>query len=402
MIPILRTTFVLSVFLTCFCAGAQDEFTAPGEEAGDASLSAEPGAASETDATAPVSDSGGDTESVSTEETVAPAEESVESATAPATQPVTTAAAEAPAGTASSDSTAASVEGPTQPETGDATSATDTPAEAKPPTQNPFIALGDEMFLGVALISAWGTYFWDWWQEPFHFKKEHGFTRESSTGGADKTGHFFTAYIFADFLNWRLRKQGWSRRRSAIVGSSVAMGLMTWIEVGDATSEYGWSWEDMLADFIGVAISAGLAMSPVADELIDFRLEYWPTSSYLEGGVMAADYSGMKYMMALRMTGIKPLKRTPLRFIEWHMGFYSRGFRSFDNTRATNRVFYLGMGIDMREIFDLFVPKKYKRPFDVAFTYYQVPYTSWTMKKWEHKWQSSPPPFTPYVPKTDD
>ncbi|MBN2714257.1 MAG: DUF2279 domain-containing protein [Deltaproteobacteria bacterium] len=264
-----------------------------------------------------------------------------------------------------------------------------------PKVMNPFLALGDEMFLGMALLTAWGIHFWDWFEQGFHFKKEHGFTQESSTGGADKTGHFFTAYIFADFLNWRLRRQGWPRLRSAIVGSSVAMGLMTWIEVGDGTSAYGWSWEDMLADFIGVAISAGLATFPVADDLFDFRMEYWPTSSYLKGGVMAADYSGMKYLMAFRLSGIKPIKRTPFRLIELHLGYYSRGFRSFDKTKDTNRVVYWGIGLDLKELFNKMIPnKKVMRPFDVAFTYYQPPYTSWTVHKWEHKWSANPPAQT--------
>ncbi len=256
--------------------------------------------------------------------------------------------------------------------------------QPSPVSQNPFIALGDEMFLGTMLISAWGIHFWDWFEQSFHFEREYGFTQKSSTGGADKTGHFFTAYVFADFLNWRLRRQGWSKLRSTIVGSSVAMGLMTWIEVGDATSAYGWSWEDILADFIGVAISAGLSLSPTVDELFDFRLEYWPTKSYMDGGVMAADYSGMKYLMALRMTGIKPLKQTPLRFLEFHLGYYSRGFRSFDKTKDTNRVVYFGIGLDLKEILNKYIPKKYMRPFDVALTYYQPPYTSWEVKAWEH------------------
>ena len=94
-----------------------------------------------------------------------------------------------------------------------------------PKTLNPFLALGDEMFLGVATITAWGVHFWHWGEHAFHFEREYGFTQRSSTGGADKTGHFYTSYIIADFLNWRLRKLGWPKRRAAIVGSSVAMGL---------------------------------------------------------------------------------------------------------------------------------------------------------------------------------
>lgn len=254
-----------------------------------------------------------------------------------------------------------------------------------PQSNNPFVVLDDEIFLGTLLIGAWGVYFWDWFEESVHFESEHGFSHKSATGGADKMGHFWCSYVMADFLNWRLRNEGWTPLRSTIVSASVAMGLMTWIEIGDSTSEYGFSWEDLLADFIGVSVSALLSLSPVVDDLLDFRMQYWPTSNYLDSGVLVADYTGMNYIMALRMTGIPPLKKTPLRFVEWHLGYYSRGFRGFDHTDSTNRVLYFGMGIDLKEVIDMFVPKRIKRPIDIALTYYQIPKTSWELKTWNHR-----------------
>ena len=387
MKAILLAVLITCVFTAALPSSAQDTASSTDEETADASASTDPA----TDAA--VEASTNDEKSVvdGAEQPTADATESSpvvvdKSADAISKQPPKASDASAPE---ADRKITVELAGPSTTATPKRT-APDASADAtkepqpSPVSQNPFIALGDEMFLGTMLISAWGIHFWDWFEQSFHFEKEHGFTQDSSTGGADKTGHFFTAYVFADFLNWRLRKQGWSRLRSTIVGSSVAMGLMTWIEVGDATSAYGWSWEDMLADFIGVAISAGLSLSPTADELFDFRLEYWPTKSYMDGGVMAADYSGMKYLMALRMTGIKPLKQTPLRFLEFHLGYYSRGFRSFDKTNETNRVVYFGIGLDLKEILNKYIPKKYMRPFDVALTYYQPPYTSWEVKAWEH------------------
>jgi hypothetical protein len=84
-----------------------------------------------------------------------------------------------------------------------------------------------------------------------------------------------------------------------------------------------------------------------------------------------------------------------LRFLEFHLGYYSRGFRSFDKARETNRVVYFGIGIDLKEILNKYVPKKYMRPFDVALTYYQLPYTSWEVKKWEHRGSNVRPANTP-------
>jgi hypothetical protein len=255
-------------------------------------------------------------------------------------------------------------------------------------TKNPFAALQNELFLTGLLITAWGIHFWHWFKEPFAFKSEHGFTQESSTGGADKTGHAFTSFVLADFLSYRLRKKGFNNTRSIIFGSSFAMGLMTWIEIGDGTSKYGFSWEDILADFLGISFSALTGFSPVIDDLFDFRVYYWPTSEYIKSGEFVADYSGMKFLMALRLSGIPPLKKTPLKFIEFHLGYYSRGFRTFDDETSTNRVLYFGMGLDFKEMLEPVKSKGFKKVAGAILSYYQLPYTTWAVKKWEHKWNA--------------
>jgi len=253
-------------------------------------------------------------------------------------------------------------------------------------TQNVAVALQDELFISSLALTAWGVGFWNWFSTGFHFKKEYGFRQASSTGGADKMGHFFDSYILSDFFNWRLKKLGFSKNRSAIGAAIGAMSVMTFLEIGDGTSPYGFSWEDMLADFIGVVVSATLAMAPAVDDVLDFRIQYWPTKEYLSDGVLVADYSGMKFLMAIQLSGFKPIKRTPLRFIELQTGYYSRGFRTFDANRDhTTRAVYVGLGFDVYELLRPVLHPKLKLPIKTAFTYFQFPVTAIEAHAWKRR-----------------
>lgn len=226
------------------------------------------------------------------------------------------------------------------------------------PTRHPLLAVDDELFLGFVALTGWGVARWKWFRQGFHAKDERGFTGESSTGGADKTGHFFAGFFVADVLAWRLRAQGYERTEAALWGAAGSMALMTWIEVGDATSRFGWSFGDLLADFIGVGMSALLGVYPVLDDLIDFRLQYWPTDEFIGGDHddLVADYSGMKHLMAVKLSGVPWVRDTPLRYLEAQVGFYSRGFRSFD-TQDPLRVLYVGIGVTVTEVLKPLLPQ---------------------------------------------
>ncbi len=38
------------------------------------------------------------------------------------------------------------------------------------------------------------------------------------------------------------------------------------------------------------------------------------------------DYSGQRYLLALKLSGFERFSRTPLRLVELHAGYYARGF----------------------------------------------------------------------------
>ncbi len=230
----------------------------------------------------------------------------------------------------------------------------------------------DTVLLGFSTtavaMTAWGIARWDWFQHSPKFKREGWFGADTHAGGADKTGHFYMSYALADLLLWDFRRQGVSKpeKKAAL----TALATMTLLEIGDATSsKYGFSIEDLIADAGGVLASWVLAKNPHLDDLLDIRMEYWPSAGFDLTEDAASDYSGMRHLIALRADAIPRLSNTPLRFLELQTGYYTRGFRSFDRPleNGPERHVYLGVGISLPTVF------KHNSAAKTIFSYLQPP-----------------------------
>jgi len=93
----------------------------------------------------------------------------------------------------------------------------------------------------------------EWGYRPFHFETENFFGPDSYAGGADKCSHFVVMANLASALVDAYDRQGHSPAQSSTLafGMTLLSGLA--IEVGDAYSPYGFSWEDLTADVLGTA-----------------------------------------------------------------------------------------------------------------------------------------------------
>lgn len=217
-------------------------------------------------------------------------------------------------------------------------------------TDDPTKGLIVDHLAADTMIALWGFQNWHWGDRSFHFKSEDWFEQNSATGGSDKTGHFYMTYLLSRVLSSRMEDRGWSLEEASLAGSLSGMLAMTLLEVGDGTSAYGFSTEDLLADGLGALSAYFIRSNPKVDEFIDIRLEYLPTSSYLSNGDSATDYSGMKHLAAFKLAGFDTLKEGLLRFVEFQVGYYARGYRSFDVDIAKSQQVYVGVGINLTEL----------------------------------------------------
>lgn len=225
-----------------------------------------------------------------------------------------------------------------------------------------------------------GLFDWDWGSSQFKFKSEGYFGKGTFNGGMDKLGHAFSASLISDYFIDRIESSSTNTHQAAITGAILSAGVMGMIEVFDGFSgDHGFSYEDITMNTLGIGFSYLRHTIPGMRELVDFRMEYIPSGNV--GGFRPhSDYSGQKYILAFKASGIDEFADSPLRFLELHAGFYARGFTAKEKRRGKRkrRKLYAGIGINLSELLlqkrqpNEHFAKSWGR---FAFEHFQVPYT---------------------------
>ncbi len=224
--------------------------------------------------------------------------------------------------------------------------------------------------LAAGTIIVGGVINWDYFQESPHVKKEDWFSHGTKEGGADKLGHAYTAYALSHGFAWIYREWDYPEEQAMRYGALSALGAMGIMELGDSfSSEYGFSYEDMLMNCAGAVAGYLLGTHPDWQQRLDLRLEYAPSLQHFEGDVVT-DYEHSKYLMALKADGFDTLRDTPLSYLELHFGYYARGYDDYHAWREDDRerTLYVGLGLN--------VGKLIAGVWDTRlFNYLQLPYT---------------------------
>jgi len=172
---------------------------------------------------------------------------------------------------------------------------------------------------------------WKLWSE------EGWFGKQRYAGGADKMGHAWATMGLARGGTELLNKWGgYSRLGSAIVGTALSELLFLGVEIKDGFA-YRFSYGDFAFNTLGAGLAFAQSISPRIDELVDFRVQYGPSTRYREkfrddGDLdVAEDYSGQTYLLAFHLGGIHALRDSRWggwsRFVDVSFGFESRGYK---------------------------------------------------------------------------
>ena len=150
---------------------------------------------------------------------------------------------------------------------------------------------------------------------------------------------------------------------------------MTLIELGDGFSEdYGFSWQDETMNTIGIGFAYLRNRFPSLKEKFDYRVEWFPSEPFRDGEAKDpfTDYSGQKYLIALKPDGFLKTDNSLVKALEVHVGYYTRGFgenpKYFSNE---NRYMYVGLGLNMTYIIEQLTGRK----LGGIFNYVQIPFT---------------------------
>lgn len=228
----------------------------------------------------------------------------------------------------------------------------------------------------VGAIAGFGALSWDYGSASFNFRNEGWFGQETGYGGADKLGHAWSAYALASFYTALFERWGYELEQAALYGALSSWVQMAFIEVGDGFSRgHGFSWEDLLANTAGVGLGFLRQRFPLLRNTVDFRLEWLPSRTFIRGDRLDpfTDYSGQKYLLAIKPWALLPTDSDLLQMLEFHVGYYTRGYVSGDDRfiDGENRYVYTALGLNVTLLLQRFFDTRFYGIFD----YVQVPFT---------------------------
>ena len=223
----------------------------------------------------------------------------------------------------------------------------------------------------MTAILIYGLLKWDYGESSFNFKNEGWFERDTKYGGADKVGHLWTGYMLSHLYSYIYRKWEYTDKEANLYGSLSSLGVNTFMELADGFSpSQGFSHEDMIMDILGCGAGYIWGKYPNLARKIDFRIEYTPEFNSHDFGI-ATNYERQRFLIALKADGFDVIRNPYLQYLEFHMGYYARGYKGHveggpDDRR---REITVGLGFNVSRLLQKYVNTR-------VFDYIQIPYTS--------------------------
>lgn len=232
----------------------------------------------------------------------------------------------------------------------------------------------------VGLVSAEalreGLSDWNWGSSSFHFAHEGWLGAKTKSGGADKFGHMYSSYIINEIFTKRLMRKTNNKAAAAKKAALFSSSIMLWLEVADGFSKYGFAYEDVAFNTLGVGLSYLRNTVPGLDKKLDLRMEYHPTHN---SDRPVIDYSGQRNVFVVKLGGFDKFRSTPLKYLELQLGYQARGYTKDDKKyfKEKSTEVFAGIGINLTET--VFKPLKKHTDnalvdyTDTFFQYYQAP-----------------------------
>ena len=155
---------------------------------------------------------------------------------------------------------------------------------------------------GVGIVTAWGVAYWDYFSQSPNSTSENLFQNATKSGGADKLGNMYTAYVASHGLSSLYESWCFNKEDAALYGALSSLAILGYMEVGDSFSEIGFSHEDMIINGVGSLLGYYLYTNPNMSSKIDFRWEY---GLHPNNNDITTDYENSKYLFALKLNGFE-------------------------------------------------------------------------------------------------
>jgi len=232
------------------------------------------------------------------------------------------------------------------------------------------------VFLGYFSVLSGKKLFND--TKPFHFKNEGWFGKDTDAIGMDKMAHAFNTYLLAEFLHQQIHRRSNASAGDAITAAVIASGLMIFNEFSDGIeTTSGFSFQDVAMNLAGASFSVLRNTVPGLKDKLAFKIEVVPNEHFYSYSGKP-HYEQMRFMFSLKGAGFKPLKETPLRFLDLQVGYYASDFLNEDREagKEPKRHLFVGVGLNLGELLFGESTSTVGRAAYKVLDYFQVPYTS--------------------------
>ncbi|MBW4934917.1 DUF2279 domain-containing protein [Marinobacter sp. F4206] len=199
---------------------------------------------------------------------------------------------------------------------------------------------------GAGIITAWGIAHWDYFSTRPSASSEGWFGQDSPEGGADKLGHLFTTYATAQGISSLFEHWCFTPEDAARYGALSSFAILGYMELGDAFSDFGFSYEDLIANAAGALAGYYRYRYPSLARKVDLRWEVGVKPNQID---LTTDYDNSKYLVALKLNGFDTFSQGFLRHVELHAGYYTRGYSAPDE--PDERTLYVGIGLNLTDLF---------------------------------------------------
>ena len=277
--------------------------------------------------------------------------------------------------------------------------------DAKEEAPSPWRRRRAEIALG-GIYAGFAAWSWvAWYQNPRHdflldgdpsdgkFYRSFWLGSKSYAGGADKLGHMWSTYALGRVGTELLRQWGdFDRLEASLIGAGLAEALFIAVEIVDGY-HYVFSTGDLVYDTLGAGLAVVQSMYPNVDEMIDFRVEYWPSQAYRDhtDADFAEDYSGQTFHVAFHLGSIPALRdgrwSSWSRFVDVGLGFKTRGYKPDPPWVVTDEMpdyemkqsLQLGESLNLQGVFDYLLEDRAPTAGKLThgiFELFQPPYTT--------------------------
>jgi hypothetical protein len=233
---------------------------------------------------------------------------------------------------------------------------------------------------------------------PWHFTDEKYFQYDTYAGGADKASHFIVSSGVSRLLYDIYIKDGHTVDQSFWLAFATTLTAGIFVETGDAVTVYGFSWQDLSADFLGdlsgllihrfhLQDTIGLRLGPGDTDIPPAAIGSSPAS-------LGNTYADEIYLVDFKLGGvITRLGGNPgfARYFLTSFAYMTKGFGYDPPLPSRYQEIGVELGINFPAILDdLNVPKEkwWGQGLYAFFNFFRIPYTqigtyyNFKTKKW--------------------